>query len=91
MVSPWLRHLALESVMCWQILAVDPCGTRSMKVYDMEQGFGRLPPCRFMIVGRDTDRLDDAAVTRAAVEAVTREHLRQRGKALLLLCIGGAP
>ena len=32
LVSPWLR-LALESVMCWQILAVKSLRDESMKVY----------------------------------------------------------
>ena len=71
LVSPWLR-LALESVMCWQILAVKSLRDESMKVYDALES-GDLAASRHavsMIVGRDTDRLDDAAVTRAAVETV---------------------
>ena len=69
LVSPWLR-LALESVMCWQILAVKSLRDETMKVYDALES-GDLATSRravSMIVGRDTDRLDDAAVTRAAVE-----------------------
>ena len=69
LVSPWLR-LALESVMCWQILAVKSLRDETMKVYDALES-GDLAASRravSMIVGRDTDRLDDAAVTRAAVE-----------------------
>ena len=34
LVSPWLR-LALESVMCWQILAVKSLRDESMKVYEV--------------------------------------------------------
>ena len=38
LVSPWLR-LALESVMCWQILAAKSLRDESMKVYDaLESG-----------------------------------------------------
>ena len=75
LVSPWLR-LALESVMCWQILAVKSLRDETMKVYDALES-GDLAASRravSMIVGRDTDRLDDAAVTRG-------EHLRRRGGA----------
>ena len=58
--------------MCWQILAVKSLRDESMKVYDALES-GDLAASRHavsMIVGRDTDRLDDAAVTRAAVETV---------------------
>lgn len=56
LVSPWLR-LALESVMCWQILAVKSLRDESMKVYDALES-GDLDTSRHavsMIVGRDTD------------------------------------
>ena len=56
--------------MCWQILAVKSLRDETMKVYDALES-GDLAASRravSMIVGRDTDRLDDAAVTRAAVE-----------------------
>ena len=44
-----------------------------------------------MIVGRDTDRLDDAAVTRAAVETVAENTSDGVVAPLLFLAIGGAP
>lgn len=44
-----------------------------------------------MIVGRDTDRLDDAAVTRAAVETVAENTSDGVVVPLLFLAIGGAP
>lgn len=70
-VSPWLR-LAVESVMCWQILAAKSLRDESMKVYH-ELEHGSIESARravSMIVGRDTAALDDAGVTRAAVETV---------------------
>ena len=73
-VSPWLR-LAVESVMCWQILAAKSLRDESMKVYH-ELEHGSIESARravSMIVGRDTAALDDAGVT------------------LLYLAIGGAP
>ena len=70
-VSLWLR-LAVESVMCWQILAAKSLRDESMKVYH-ELKHGSIESARravSMIVGRDTAALDDAGVTRAAVETV---------------------
>lgn len=91
LVSPWLR-LALESVMCWQILAVKSLRDESMKVYDALES-GDLAASRHavsMIVGRDTDRLDDAAVTRAAVETVAENTSDGVVAPLLFLAIGDA-
>ena len=92
LLSPWLR-LALESVMCWQILAVKSLRDETMKVYDALES-GDLAASRHavsMIVGRDTDRLDDAAVTRAAVETVAENTSDGVVAPLLFLAIGGAP
>ena len=91
-VSVWLR-LAVESVMCGQILAAKSLRDESMKVYDALES-GDLAASRHavsMIVGRDTDRLDDAAVTRAAVETVAENTSDGVVAPLLFLAIGGAP
>jgi adenosylcobinamide-phosphate synthase len=70
-ISPYLR-LAVESVMCWQILAVKSLKSESMKVYaaleknDTEAARRAVS----MIVGRDTARLDRDGITRAAIETV---------------------
>ena len=91
-VSPWLR-LVVESAMCWQILAARSLRDESMKVYDALES-GDLAASRHavsMIVGRDTDRLDDAAVTRAAVETVAENTSDGVVAPLLFLAIGGAP
>lgn len=91
-VSPWLG-LAVESVMCGQILATKSLKQESMKVYaalktgDLEQA--RLAVS--MIVGRDTDRLDQAGVTRAAVETVAENASDGVIAPLVFLAIGGAP
>ena len=91
-VSVWQR-LAVESVMCGQILAAKSLRDESMKVYDALES-GDLAASRHavsMIVGRDTDRLDDAAVTRAAVETVAENTSDGVVAPLLFLAIGGAP
>ena len=91
LLSPWLR-LALESVMCWQILAVKSLREESMKVYAALET-GDLSASRqavSMIVGRDTASLDDAAVTRAAVETVAENTSDGVVAPLLFLLIGGA-
>ena len=91
-VSPWLR-LAAESVMCWQILAAKSLRDESMKVYYALES-GDMEASRYavsMIVGRDTAALDDAGVTRAAVETVAENTSDGVVAPLLFLALGGAP
>lgn len=88
----WLG-LALETVMCAQILATKSLRQESMKVYDALQT-GDLEKARHavsMIVGRDTQRLDEAGVTRAAVETVAENTSDGIIAPMLFLAIGGAP
>ena len=91
-VSPWLR-LALESVMCWQILATKSLRVESMKVH-VALETGDLEASRravSMIVGRDVATLDDAGVTRAAVETVAENTSDGIVAPLFFLALGGAP
>ena len=91
-LSPWLR-LTVESLMCWQILATKSLKDESMKVY-MALESGNLEESRHavsMIVGRDTARLDDAGVTRAAVETVAENTSDGVVAPMLCLALGGAP
>ena len=92
MVNPWLR-LAVESIMCWQILAARSLQTESMKVYTALKT-GTIADARYavsMIVGRDTAELDAAAVTRAAVETVAENASDGVIAPMLFLALGGAP
>ena len=91
-ISPWLGFV-LESIMCAQILATKSLRDESMKVYDaLETGdIGKARYAVSMIVGRDTEELDDAAVTRAAVETVAENTSDGIVAPLLFLAIGGAP
>ena len=91
-ISPWLR-LTVESIMCWQILATKSLKDESMKVYTALES-GDLEKSRHavsMIVGRDTARLDDTGVTRAAVETVAENTSDGVVAPMLFLALGGAP
>ena len=92
LVSPWLRLVA-ESLMCWQILATKSLRDESMKVYNALET-GDIEKSRYavsMIVGRDTAELNDAAVTRAAVETVAENTSDGIVAPMLFLTLGGAP
>ena len=72
----WMIHpaaaFALETLWCWQALAVKGLAQESGRVYRC-LGQGDLPAARAAvgrIVGRDTQRLDTQGVIRAAVETV---------------------
>lgn len=85
--------LAVETVMCYQILAVKALKTESMKVYtELEKG--DLEGARqkvAMIVGRDTASLDQEGIIKAAVETVAENTSDGTVAPLLFLAIGGAP
>ena len=91
-VSPWLRT-GVESIMCWQILAVKSLNDESMKVYRAICNRD-LPGARYavsMIVGRDTETLDAAGVTCAAVETVAENTSDGVVAPLFFMALGGAP
>ena len=91
-LNTWLG-LALESIMCWQILATKSLKDESMKVYAALKT-GNIEKSRYavsMIVGRDTAELDYKAVARAAVETVAENTSDGIVAPLMFLAIGGAP
>ena len=91
-ISVWLG-LAIESMMCWQILATKSLKDESMKVYHALQT-GDIEKSRYavsMIVGRDTAKLDDKGVARAAVETVAENTSDGIVAPLIFLALGGAP
>jgi adenosylcobinamide-phosphate synthase len=91
-VSPWLG-LAVETVICCQMLATKSLRVESMRVHDALDA-GDLPAARravSMIVGRDTQSLDAAGVTRAAVETVAENASDGVVAPLLYMALGGAP
>lgn len=91
----WLHpyaYLALSSVFCWQILAAHALRAESMKVYKKLKE-GDVEGARYavsMIVGRDTSVLDEAGITRAAVETVAENSSDGVIAPLLYLFLGGA-
>ena len=89
--GPWLR-LVVESIMCWQILAVKSLKDESMKVYRALKS-GSIEKARYavsMIVGRDTARLDREGITKAAVETVAENTSDAVIAPLLCIAVGGA-
>ncbi|MDO5424539.1 MAG: adenosylcobinamide-phosphate synthase CbiB [Eubacteriales bacterium] len=88
----WGLRLLLETIMCYQLLATKSLKDESMKVYDRLKA-NDLPGARkavSMIVGRDTDALDEAGVTKAAVETVAENTSDGIIAPMLFMAIGGA-
>ncbi|PWJ72571.1 adenosylcobinamide-phosphate synthase CbiB [Murimonas intestini] len=90
-ISPEVRFV-LETIMCYQLLATKSLKDESMKVYDKLKA-GDLPEARkavAMIVGRDTESLDEAGVTKAAVETVAENTSDGIIAPMLFMAVGGA-
>lgn len=85
--------LAVESFLCYQLLAAKGLKEESMKVYHALK-YETLADARravSMIVGRDTDALDETGVTKAAVETVAENLSDGVIAPLLFMALGGAP
>lgn len=80
-----------EAVMTWQILATKCLRVESMRVYNALRTDGVDAGRRAvsMIVGRDTSVLDEAGVTRAAVETVAENTSDGVIAPMLYTAIGG--
>ncbi|MBP3263031.1 MAG: cobalamin biosynthesis protein CobD [Pseudobutyrivibrio sp.] len=83
--------IAVEAIITYQCLATKSLYTESMKVYyalkDTSLEAGRTAVS--MIVGRDTATLDEAGVTKAAVETVAENTSDGVIAPLIYLAIGG--
>nr|WP_276856264.1 adenosylcobinamide-phosphate synthase CbiB [Intestinimonas timonensis] len=91
-IHPWLAFAA-QALLCYQLLAARSLRDESVKVYKALRD-GTLEDARkavSMIVGRDTDRLDETGVAKAAVETVAENASDGVIAPLLFLAIGGAP
>ncbi|MDL2293127.1 adenosylcobinamide-phosphate synthase CbiB [Ruminococcaceae bacterium OttesenSCG-928-D13] len=90
--SPYAR-LALECILCWQVLATKSLRDAAMQVYH-PLAAGNLEAARKAvagIVGRDTEALDAPGVARATVETVAENTGDGIVAPMLFFAIGGAP
>jgi adenosylcobinamide-phosphate synthase len=92
LVSLWLAF-AVESFVCYQMIAAKQLRIEAGRVYDALQndGLAAARTAVSMIVGRDTAALDEAGVTRAAVETVAENTSDGVVAPLLFMALGGAP
>ena len=89
-LSIWLAF-ALEVFWSFQILAAKSLKTESMRVYEALKE-GELEKARkavSMIVGRDTERLTEEGVAKAAVETVAENSSDGVVAPLIFLAVGG--
>lgn len=91
-VFPWLGF-ALEAFWCYQLFATKCLKQESMKVFQaLETGdIQQARKAVSMIVGRDTEGLDQKGVTKAAVETVAENSSDGVIAPMLYMAIGGAP
>jgi len=90
----WNRYagIVLESIMCYQLLATKSLSVESRKVYnalkneDIEAGRSAVS----MIVGRDTQNLNEAGIIKATVETVAENTSDGSIAPMLYMLIGGA-
>lgn len=89
-IHPWLAF-ALQCYMCYAILATKSLKTESMKVsYALEsEGLAAGRKAVSMIVGRDTERLDETGVVKAAVETVAENTSDGIVAPMIFMAVGG--
>lgn len=90
-VSVW-TGLAAETFLCYQLFAVKSLKTESDKVYQALTGEGLEAGRRAvsMIVGRDTEELDEKGVIKAAVETVAENTSDGIVAPMFYMVMGGA-
>lgn len=95
LLANWIHpvcRLIVETVMCWQLLATKSLKDESMRVYRRlkKHDLAGSRKAVAMIVGRDTDLLDETGVTKAAVETVAENASDGVIAPLFYMAIGGA-
>lgn len=90
-INLWLG-IAAESVMCYYLIAPKCLRDESMKVYRAinENDIEKARKAVSMIVGRDTERLDETGIIKAAVETVAENTSDGVTAPLMYISIGGA-
>lgn len=84
--------IAMESIICYFMISAKSLKTESMKVYN-ELSKGNLENSRravSMIVGRDTQSLDEKGVIKAAVETVAENFADGVAAPIMYMLIGGS-
>lgn len=91
-VSAWLG-CAVESLVCYQMIAARQLRIEALRVRDAleKDGLEAARTAVSMIVGRDTQNLDEVGVIRAAVETVAENASDGVVAPLLFMAVGGAP
>ncbi len=86
-----LAGYGVESIMTYQILAIKCLKKESMQVYEKlkKRDLAEARKAVSMIVGRDTECLDEAGVIRAAVETVAENTSDGVIAPMLYLALGG--
>lgn len=91
-ISQWLVF-AVDIILCYQLLATKALRHESMKVYEALRD-KNISAARFavsMIVGRDTDKLGETGIIKAAVETVAENASDGVIAPLIFLALGGTP
>lgn len=91
-VSNWLEF-AVDIIFSYQLLAARDLRDESMRVYSSLKRHDLIAARHevSMIVGRDTDKLDEAEVTRAAVETVAENTSDGVIAPFIYTVLGGVP
>ena len=88
-----LLGVAVEALLCYLVFGARDLVDESMRVYRALKE-DNLPDARkalSLIVGRDTDRLDEESTARAAVETVAENLTDGVIAPMLFMLVGGAP
>lgn len=85
--------ISVESIMCYFILATRSLKDESMKVHCALKNKNLTDARRYLsyIVGRDTERLDESSIAKAAVETVAENTSDGVIAPMLFIMLGGAP
>ena len=89
-IHPWL-FLAVGSIMCYQLLAAKSLKKESMKVCErlLASDLSGARAAVSMIVGRDTERLSQEGIAKAAVETVAENASDGVLAPLFYMALGG--
>lgn len=88
----FMAGIAIESIFCYQLLSIKGLKTESMKVYKELEKDDLISARRAlsMIVGRDTEKLTQDEVTKAAVETVAENTSDGIIAPIFYMILGGA-